>query len=81
MSDAASITIKDPRVSKVINWVWSVLAVGAISVIGLAANNLYNLNIAVNRMLDAATITTNTLKDHEDRIRTLEREKRNEPAR
>lgn len=81
MSNGASVVIQDPRVSQALRWFWGVLGVGIISVVGLAAKNLYQLNLTVSRMVDAGTITATTLKDHEDRIRTLERDRRNEPAR
>jgi hypothetical protein len=72
-SGGAAIEMMDSRVSKAMSWLWSALGFALVSVVGIAANNLYQLNLTVNRMLDNSAVVATQLKDHEDRLRQLER--------
>ncbi len=80
-NDGASIRMRDPRVSAALRWFWSMIGVGLVAVIGVAANNLYQLNLTVGRMADSDVLTANTLADHEQRIRAREREQRDSAPR
>lgn len=74
MSDTgASINTSDPRVTKVLNWARTALAAAFVTCIGMAAKNLYDVNVSLVRMIDANVATVMTLKDHEERLRQLER--------
>jgi hypothetical protein len=63
----------DPRVSRLINWARNGIAAAFVACIGMAAKNLYDVNVSLVRMIDANVATVMTLKDHEERLRQLER--------
>lgn len=73
-SGGAGVLIQDSRFSSVINWVWIGMGSIAISLLGIAANNLYQLNITVARGLDADAARDIRLSDHELRIRQVEKD-------
>ncbi len=65
---------QDARVSKVIVWFWGIVGTGFIGAVLLVANNLWQLNLAINRLADNGAAFSAQLKDHEDRIRKVERD-------
>lgn len=65
---------QDPRLSKVMAWVWTTLGASLILVVGVAANNLYQLNVTVARGIDSDTARDLRVNDHEERLRTVERD-------
>lgn len=69
-----SVSNTDPRFSRLLAWFFGALGIGSITVIGLAANNLYQLNLTVARGIDADAAQDKVLEDHEDRLRQVERE-------
>lgn len=74
MSDGARIDMSDPRVSRVLAWVWTAIGTGVIGATLLAANNLYQLNLTVSNMASNNAIVAAQIKDHEERLRKVERD-------
>lgn len=70
----ASIVYRDPRVSKALGWFWGVVGAGIAGGSWIAASNLYQLNISVNRMTDNNAVVAAQLQDHEARLRQAERD-------
>jgi hypothetical protein len=70
----ASIQIRDGRFSKLLNWFWGFIGLAAVSGSFTAASNLYQLNLTVARVADSNAVAAQQLKDHEDRLRQVERD-------
>ncbi len=77
----ASITYRDQRVSKFVDWVWGAIGLGVISAIAYVGSQLgglrdavadTNLQVALSRQQTTAILEE--LQDHEARIRQTERE-------
>lgn len=65
---------QDSRLSKAIVWFWGVVGTGFMGAVLLVANNLWQLNLAINRLADNGAAFSAQLKDHEDRLRKVERD-------
>lgn len=65
---------QDGRVSKVMGWVWTVIGAGFIGAVMLVANNLWQLNLAINRLADNGEMFSKQLDDHENRLRRVEKD-------
>ncbi len=77
----ASITYRDPRVSKFVDWIWGIVGIGVIAAITYVGSQLgglrdavadTNLQVALSRQQTTAILEE--LQDHEARIRQNERE-------
>lgn len=73
-SGGASVTLKDTRVSKALAWFWGIVGTCIAGGVWLAANNLYQLNLTVQRIADNNAMVASQLADHEARVRQLERD-------
>lgn len=73
-SGGSRISMRDGRVSKLLQWFWGALGLLSVSLLGIAANNLYNLNVTVARGLDADASRDRRIEDHEMRLRQIERD-------
>ena len=74
MSEGASISIHDKRVNKFLGWFWSSLGVAIVALLGIAARNLYDLNVTVARSIDSDIVRDARIQDHESRLRQVERD-------
>lgn len=74
-SGARMTVAHDPLFRRLVTWFWGVLGIGFVTCIGVAANNLYQLNLTVARAADNSVVMATSLADHEARLRALERER------
>jgi len=75
MSDTgASISMHDKRLNKFLGWFWSSLGVAIVALLGIAARNLYDLNVTVARSIDSDIVRDARIQDHEQRLRQVERD-------
>jgi hypothetical protein len=68
------IHMSDGRVTSALHWFWGALGTLGVTLLGIAANNLYNLNVTVARGLDADATRDARIQDHEVRLRQVERD-------
>ncbi len=66
--------VLDPRVTRVRDWAYGAIGVGIITASGIAANNLYQLNLTVARGVANDALAETRFQDHEARIRQVERD-------
>ncbi len=69
----AVLEFHDGRVSSIVAWFFGVLGIAFVSLVGLTAKNLYDLNVTVARSIDADLARDIRLNDHEERLRQVER--------
>lgn len=69
----ARIDIRDSRVSTLLNWFWGAIGTGAVAGVWLVGSNLYQLNLSVNSMIANNAAMASQLRDHEERLRAVER--------
>jgi hypothetical protein len=73
-SGGASVTQTnyDPRMSTIISWVWGTIASAFVICVGLAAKNLYDLNVNMTRVLDVGAANSSDIKENTADIRQLQ---------
>lgn len=64
----------DPRMSKLLAWFYGALGMALVTGSWIAANNLYQLNLTVDRGLRSDSQHEARLNDHETRLREVERD-------
>lgn len=70
----ASVNIQDGRFTKLLTWFWGFVGLAVAAGSFTAASNLYQLNLTVARVADNNALAAEKLKDHEIRLRQVERD-------
>lgn len=65
---------RDPMFRKLVSWFWGSLGASFVTVLGLAAYNLYQLNLTVANIAIANAQTSVVMADHEARLRAVEKD-------
>lgn len=77
MRGGASVNVQDPRLSAVRNWVLGVVGTGSISVMTWLCVTVNELRITIASTAASsasqAAVTADMLRDHEQRLRVVER--------
>lgn len=68
-----SVTVQDPRVSSVQNWILGAVGAGIVMALAWGANSINRLNVTMERVITQNAAVIATLSDHSDRIKELER--------
>jgi hypothetical protein len=71
---ASIVMAHDGRFTKLQTWFWGFIGLAAVTGSFTAASTLYQLNLTVARVADSNALAAAQIKDHEDRLRQVERD-------
>lgn len=69
----ASVTVQDPRVSQVQNWILAAVGGGIVLALAWGANSINRLNETMARVVTQNEAIMSTQADHAERLKELER--------